>query len=102
LEEMYILKNWSLGFFRLFSAYEAPETCRLIASGTVYDNPKFPDGSEITTSAIQTIFLFDEDNLMIRTHNSLYRLNRDDVNPDYNEFCNGEAFDKVAAKDLTN
>lgn len=63
-----ILKEWSFLPLRA--------KCEIYLIGTVYNNPKFKDGTDIKTSAISKIIDIDQNDKMIKvqTQNTIYKL----------------------------
>lgn len=80
------IENWAI-VTRPLNPYQAPEQC-LAVSGEVYDNPKFKQGEQITTSVIKS---FDCENQLVTTKSgSVYELGV--AHPDYEkEFPNARA-----------
>ena len=48
---MFKLKNWAV-IGKDWDGYTAPELRKIYLKGQVFDNPKFPDGSVVSTSHI--------------------------------------------------
>ena len=72
MKDKYLLKNWSIYNIFFYS----------VAQGNVYDNPKFEDGTFITTSDILN-FNIKEDHLEIETRNSIYCIYQEDIDTDF-------------------
>jgi hypothetical protein len=61
--------------------YDPPECMRQFIQGDVYDHPRFPDGTRVTTSAIERV----EGPYVITESGSAYIVGTPD--PDYVEWC---------------
>lgn len=68
----YILKNWC--FLNCYLS--------VVIQGNVYNNPKFEDGTFISTSLVKDI-KFQNDHLEVKTKKSIYCLYPEDIDKDY-------------------
>jgi len=69
------LENWSVGSNA--SSYTAPELVSLRLHGNVYGHPRFDEGEEVTTSAIDKI----DGDVVVTRSGSRYELG--EVDPEY-------------------
>lgn len=72
------LKNWSVYSVPL-NDFAAPELSKFYLQGNVYDNPKFPDGTFVSTSRIMEIKNIGEYKVGITRSGSEYELHKEDV-----------------------
>lgn len=72
------LKNWSVCGVPL-NDFTAPELSKFYLQGEVYGNPKFPDGSFVTTSRIIEIKDIGNYKIGLTRSGSEYELHKEDV-----------------------
>jgi hypothetical protein len=90
---MYELKNWSV---IVVNPFQPPEIQRHCLNGNVYGHPRFKDGETVTTSPIQGIIDYGT-HKVVSTVNSKYKVNKDDINPEYEAKFSG-AYDRLTMK----
>jgi len=79
------IEQW--GFSLKVKPYEAPELGKTVIIGYVYGNPKFPDGTFITTSVVNEL---DLKNKKAVTANSVYELG--EMSPLFNDYMKRNNF----------
>jgi hypothetical protein len=75
------IENWGIVSLD-FNPYQPPEAQAKGLAGTVFGHPEFPDGADITTSAIQGVRT-EGDHIFVQTRSREYLLGV--VNPAYEE-----------------
>lgn len=75
-----ILKNWSLTC-RSVDHYKAPELQVIALQGEVYGDPRFPDGTFITTTRVVDVVDYGDYKIAKTRSGSEYRLTKENVNP---------------------
>ena len=78
------LKNWSIYSVPL-NDFAAPELSKFYLQGNVYGNPKFQDGSFVTTSRIIEIKDMVDYKIGITRSGSKYELHKEDVDKECEE-----------------
>ena len=76
------LENWSI-VYDTYNMFSAPELLRKRLQGNIYndENERFPDGSRILTSNIETL---DLESKIATTENTTYILGK--IEPEYEKF----------------
>lgn len=81
------LENWSLHFAD-DNEFEAPEIREQVLCGEIFDDPRFPDGSRVTTGWVMKL---DMDERTAETARTKYTLGK--LSPLFLEYLRGNGFE---------